>query len=1627
MEEQERSRSPSRAKRVEQAVGRWLRRSRDSISRERKSADGWPVGASGSAPQSTPVRVTVQILRDPLLESHGFSVSEQPPLQVRDVTSGGPADGKLVPGDQLLKINNIATDDLSPEQAAVIISEVPDSVTMTVLRQCLGPKSSFMTAEKRARLRSNPVKVRFAEEVVVNGHAQGNSLLFLPNVLKVYLENGQTKAFKFGTMTTVKDILDTLKEKLSIRCIGYFALVLEQQYTTTRLLLLHEEEIIHKVVQRKDSHDYRCLFRVSFLPCDPLELLQRDPAAFEYLYLQSVSDVLRERFAVEMKCNTALCLAALHMQERVHSCGQTHKTSVKSITKEWGIENFISPTLLRNMKEKDLRKAISYHMKKTQSLMEPRQKVLSVVQARLNYLKQLGDLMSYGGKFFTATMMYQERETMVNLLVGARYGISQVVNHKLNLLSPLMEFNSIGRVELMPESEKTSLVRIYIQDMKPVTLLMEPVAAKDLSCLVSGYCKLEAERAQAIFLLANQPREHRISAEEGYGSRGCSDSDESSEAEAGDDTLDDLPENEPGVTPECEAEKLHNAQGGEDWAEEEEEEVQEEETPEAAAAAGDHAEAKVGGGGGANQRRCEAQLGENLFLELSDFCHTDSRVDASFSSDSMDALMEDAVMPRPSGGTNPQGRQPDLADTPAETGPEAEVVALRPADIDYDKDPSLCFAELSRMVDFLPSPPEASEEEEEQVGSGLPPQRDQMLAYEGSKLQCRFSVRSKASGLLKTQPVHTQRAEEQAPSQNSGPAPVVQPSSVFGDSSSEDEFFDAHDRFTPSVSTVDSASEMLPEDSGVVRTQGLSAGVREEERTSKRRGGQQEADLEPSVKKCHKRQASFPRIDRPMVCEEQVCYYSGKPSDSRLCLSVTSLSGSRVETAPSSPIPSSCSRSAGCYGGRTPSLAHPLSSELAGEERAGVVVEAEMEKPPVASLLSPTMARPPKTESSKVHTADGKENEENHCAASCTKGPASNPMLPSTAASLLTNQQPRKGAMTDIGLGTTKVPLAEGQGAGQLEGSPRPRSTLLTHRPEEARGGHSLSQSISPQPALPSLCPLLPMPKTPSPKTDTKSNQEVNEQAAPPPFRLEHRKRNSCFALLLRNGVSPSYENLLRSEMEALGVKDTRAIGRSSASVKESSGLDIQGCSSALGSRLSSSMIRCKIQKLPWYLSRSQEPHSTRGNGNPDDSHNSSGSSDLSQCRTEVMKVVDQDSKFAEKATEIGNHSEEQVDLRSDTSLSESGLCVKTDDSVVVSSSVDMKPETRVQADTSVGCQGPTSQFGVEEESNPGVNGSIARTVETCNPKQTCSALQQCESEQPHPLPQPWHHPCPSRSASPGCGSASGLAEKQAHREACGCRTVYANCFSGDVDGSGFDEELTVHEFSRRTQAVEGAPMTSPLPSSFSSNSFPSFPAGTLSHSATSELSPLLPSLETRNGLPATPPEDALTQLRTRRYRLPGGFASLQRDVEELLALLQGAPWDRGQQPDQATREPLFSDSGQLLHAEARRLMSGCQQVTRVGQTPEEMLQCLADGFRALVRLACSCLRSPGGVGSRDQALGALREIAGAYGEFARAAERVSGRESCQDLSIKLLARQCTALTTSIFCLTQLFCTITTL
>ena len=107
---------------------------------------------------------------------------------------------------------------MSPSTVAINRS-CNHSVTMTVCQPDhsssstgIQKKSAILSAAKKARLKGNPnakPRVRFAEGVTVNGTSTVPSsfdscLPFMPNVLKVFLENGQTKTFKYDATTTVQ-------------------------------------------------------------------------------------------------------------------------------------------------------------------------------------------------------------------------------------------------------------------------------------------------------------------------------------------------------------------------------------------------------------------------------------------------------------------------------------------------------------------------------------------------------------------------------------------------------------------------------------------------------------------------------------------------------------------------------------------------------------------------------------------------------------------------------------------------------------------------------------------------------------------------------------------------------------------------------------------------------------------------------------------------------------------------------------------------------------------------------------------------------------------------------------------------------------------------------------------------------------------------------------------------------------------------------------------------------------------------------------------------------------------------------------------------------------------------------
>ncbi|XP_071362995.1 FERM and PDZ domain-containing protein 1 isoform X2 [Trachinotus anak] len=1681
MEEKERcrSRSPARrASRVQQVVGTIIRRTRESLSRERLLGDGRSQRSNSLSNQNFQAKLTLQITRDPVLDSstgHGFTLTTNAPLLVRDVATGSPADGILYPGDQVLQINDTVLEDLSTEQVENILRDLEDCITVTILRHMTNPKSSIMSAEKRARLRSNPVKVRFAEEVVVNGHTQGNSLLFLPNVLKVYLENGQTKAFKFDNTTTVKDIVLTLKDKLSIRAIEYFALVLEQQYSITKLLLLHEDEFIQKVVQKKDSHDYRCLFRVCFIPRDPMDLMQDDPSTFEYLFLQSVGDVLQERFAVEMKCNTALRLAALHMHERLDSCGQT-RTSIKSITKEFGLDSFISPTLLSNMREKDLRKAISYHLKKIQSLLEPRQKVISATQARLAYLTQLGELISYGGRSYTATMMLQDREVLVSLLVGAKYGMSQVINHKLNVISTLVEFSSISRVELLSESDKVSLLRISLHDMKPFALLMDSLAAKDLGCLLGGYCKLLVDPSVSVFRLGRpKVRVHRIPAEEGYVSRCCSDSDDSTDD---DDPMDSHNYKRPDPASQDWEERRREEEGKrrEEERKEREEHKGKQEVKIIVTTEGKDNEGEEEGGATGSGLRKFSIMDEEMNLETT-WYHTDPRVTSSFSSLSSGslsaALEESSAAAALRGPRTAEDLQRLDVHHPYLLEPKRHQGPLRPTNLNYrgNDNSCLCFAELSK-ADFLPSPPGATsddddddeEEEDEEQGveelrriSKIPSSRDlrmiDSIPFQRSPIKRKKKIPPKVPLRTSSIPGNKAAQAEQrlskdedglflTPSPNPKPALLVKETA----SESEDEFFDAQERFTPPFPDLSDAE--LADRRNANRLSGTWNGVpaapgkepsplHNKTQSSKikmeveslKRPMNQLANQQPSPPKPSQKpevKVKPPLAPKPQLPPKPQIIPPKSPQHGRSYTHCNGDASGRLSSELLEMEPDTMEFKSVTSGAGGPPLSSPL------------ITAVRCSKQPLPIPTPQTEEKTKRQQNSPKHYKDVTHESGAHVVSKDK-----------------TNIPDEK-----------ETPKVEGKSTGTAIPAKKPPN--LPPIPHSNSGTKlAVPPPVPPKPTSPTNLHPLSLPAS-SPVSPTDPSKGIFKDSVSPP--------NGIHPWSSRNGsiqsgprrVSLSHESLSPKNTDAPLTLTTSLTSTNSKGVaglesrepgRSGSGSELRTSSSSLGGRLPASALRGKIQALPWYMTRSQEilgtldyPSTSSINGDTSGFGSglsvASGLSDLNKTPVKEKETV------ASKSGGKGN--------------------ILEDGAEVVIATIKEAQDVTSHMKKANGTNGSHSNLTFKENSTH--SGSVS-------------------SEQPQSRP---HSAVGLGGVSSmqigGDSPTTSLADStppQQHREACGCRTVYANCFSGDTeDGVSFDEELTVYEFSRRTRPkpTRQAPVPSPTtpppnPNILSLLRDNPRPLSTFS-TASSELSPLV-------SCPVSPTTSfggPLRSLTNKNYGgLKGGFASLRQDIDQLLLVLERGAFEQPQQTlcqdskqditgikvgpdpnhngteDSTTPEPGSNCTGtspaamteaerSLLQAEARRLASGCQRATRVGWAPDEALRSLSNSFSALVQLSAACLRTNPCSGCeichnaslvhRDEdddsleAMDKLKEIVGLYREFVGAVETAgtgvgvggksvslngSGQGQGESDGVRLLAKRCTVLISSVFALTQLF------
>lgn len=584
-----------------------------------------------------------------------------------------------------------------------------------------------------------------------------------------------------------------------------------------------------------------------------------------------------------------------------------------------------------------------------------------------------------------------------------------------------------------------------------------------------------------------------------------------------------------------------------------------------------------------------------------------------------------------------------------------------------------------------------------------------------------------------------------------------------------------------------------------------------------------------------------------------------------------------------------------------------------------------------------------------------------------------------------------------------------------------------------------------------------------SPVSPTDSSKGIFKDSVSPPNGIHPwSSRNGSVQSGTRR-VSLSHESLSPKNTDASLTLVTSLTSTNSKGVesrepgRSGSGSDLRTSSSSLGGRLPASALRGKIQALPWYMTRSQEilgtldyPSSNSINGDTSGFGSglsvASGLSDLNKTPVKEKETV------ITKSGEKGN--------------------ILDDGAEVVIATIKEAQEVTSQMKKANGTNGSHPNLSFKENST--LSGSVS-------------------SEQPQSRP---HSAVGLGGVSSmqigGDSPTSSLADStppQQHRESCGCRTVYANCFSGDIeDGVSFDEELTVYEFSRRTRPKPARPALVPSPTTPSPNhNILSLLRDTprplsIFSTASSELSPLV-------SHPASPVASLsgplLRSLSNKNYGgLKGGFASLRQDIDQLLlvlergALQQTSCQDSNQdatgvkvEPDlnhngteiSATPAPGLNCTGarpatmteaerSLLQAEARRLASGCQRATRVGWAPDEALRSLSNSFSALVQLSAACLKSNPCSGcdichhvnlvhsvednDGQEAMDKLREIVGLYREFVAAVETAgtgagaggksvsltgSGQGQGETDGVRLLAKRCTVLISSVFALTQLF------
>eukprot|EP01135_Chromosphaera_perkinsii_P010400 Nk52_evm72s2118 gene=Nk52_evmTU72s2118 len=309
-------------------------------------------------------------------------------------------------------------------------------------------------------------------------------------IVKVYLENGQTKTFKFFDSTTAKDLIKLATQRTySLPYSDHLALVMEHTETKMWAWLRPFDSLY----ERMKFMDERCVhsnwihrLRVRYLKPTPLEFHTDNTSTFDYMFHQTKNDVISGEFCTELVKDDLIHLAALDMQ--LWCCTSSKEFDVKMIKNSIGFEFFFPSYFLQTYYIKNRKKT----EKSLAAMWKSKCQFLTATDCKLKYLDICYKLRDFGGEKYHVLL---ELETgvvnPVKLLISCKHGISYVKEDAS--ICKVMNFADISKMEMnVDATNQKCIVELFKfpDSSTSIKIIAKDNDGQDIATLINGYHRL---------------------------------------------------------------------------------------------------------------------------------------------------------------------------------------------------------------------------------------------------------------------------------------------------------------------------------------------------------------------------------------------------------------------------------------------------------------------------------------------------------------------------------------------------------------------------------------------------------------------------------------------------------------------------------------------------------------------------------------------------------------------------------------------------------------------------------------------------------------------------------------------------------------------------------------------------------------------------------------------------------------------------------------------------------------------------------------------------------------------------------------------------------------------------------